>query len=233
MKPTNFEELYQAVQAKQIIAAVRKDGKKDRLFIATNSFLCSFAPRSSRRGYRVYRENFDNYVEFIGPKAALTQDEKLKKQYNDIAKYKRLAQSATFTNSWIEDCKKLPDFETWKNEIVSKEFDRSIEARPKSLYELGITTGTSIDGKVISLSRIAKQYPHAIQQLRRAISNPKEFTHGTILFAGRFAGYDISISTSFENGELKGYLSLEYKGCGNGYYYLLINDENFIGYDID
>ena len=30
-----------------------------------------------------------------------------------------------------------------------------------------------------------------------------------------------------------GYLSLEYKGCGNGYYYLLINDDNFIGYDVD
>jgi len=27
--------------------------------------------------------------------------------------------------------------------------------------------------------------------------------------------------------------SEEFRGCGNGYYYLLINDENFIGYDID
>ena len=36
-----------------------------------------------------------------------------------------------------------------------------------------------------------------------------------------------------KNGEMAAGFSKEYRNCGNGYYYLLINDEYMIGYDID
>lgn len=36
-----------------------------------------------------------------------------------------------------------------------------------------------------------------------------------------------------ENGDMAAGFSKEYRNCGNGYYYLLINDEYMIGYDID
>ena len=36
-----------------------------------------------------------------------------------------------------------------------------------------------------------------------------------------------------ENGDMMAGFSKEYRNCGNGYYYLLINDEWMIGYDID
>jgi hypothetical protein len=230
MTPKNYTELYDAVKNKQIVEAVRKDGKKDRLFIATNFYLCAFLPRSSRKGYRVSELDFDNYVKFISPKAEPTEEEKLKKQYSEIAKYKRLASEASFTNDFIESCKAIPDFETWKNDKVKSSFNDNDEPRPKSLYALGITTGNKIDGKVISLSRIAKEHPHVIQHLRNAIKTQTKGHHGY----GRFAGYDMTITTEIkENGQFYGYLALEYKGCGNGYYYILINDENFIGCDVD
>ena len=31
----------------------------------------------------------------------------------------------------------------------------------------------------------------------------------------------------------RGYFAKEFRNCGNGYYYLLINDNYFIGYDVD
>ena len=34
-------------------------------------------------------------------------------------------------------------------------------------------------------------------------------------------------------GDLNAGFSKEYRGCGNGYYYLLINEQTFIGCDID
>ena len=34
-------------------------------------------------------------------------------------------------------------------------------------------------------------------------------------------------------GDLTAGFSKEYRGCGNGYYYLLINEQTFIGCDID
>ena len=36
-----------------------------------------------------------------------------------------------------------------------------------------------------------------------------------------------------DNGDMLAGFSKEYRNCGNGYYYLLINDDYVIGYDID
>ena len=165
----------------------------------------------------------------------MTGEEQLRKEYRLIEKYKRMAKKASFTNHFIRDCLELPDFDEWKNHLVEpSSWEKDKNPRPKTLYELHVTTGTKIDGKVISLNRIAKKYPREIEGLRQAIRN-RSAGH---FIAGRwakFAGYDISIETNLDaaSGDFRGFLSLEYAGCGNGYYYLLINDENFIGYDVD
>ena len=56
-----------------------------------------------------------------------------------------------------------------------------------------------------------------------------------------FRGYDgtlwIKIAEKDDNyyrkGDIAAGFSKEYRGCGNGYYYTLIDDEHFIGTDID
>ena len=73
----------------------------------------------------------------------------------------------------------------------------------KSLYENHITTGTVIDGMCISLARIEK-----------------------------YCGSTLWCEPDGEGGMKAGF-SKEYRDCGNGYYYLLINDKFMIGYDID
>lgn len=231
----NYQELHEAVKNGSIIGAVGTNGKKDRLFISDSGILCRFIPHSSRRGYCVYEPDLARYTQFIHSKPPPTGEEKLRKEYRIIEKYKRMAREASFTNPFIRDCLALPDFDSWRRDLVepsSWEKDKSL--RPKTLYELHITTGTSIDGKVISLNRIAKKYPREIERLRESIRNCSAGTFITGRWA-KFAGYDISLETDLntETGDFRGFLSLEYAGCGNGYYYLLINDENFIGYDVD
>lgn len=226
MQPKNYKELYEAVDKKEIISAVTKDGKKHRLFISTSRQLCHFIPKSSRRGFVIHQLDFDNYSKFIGKSEPKSDEEKLKKQYNVIAKYKRMAMKSSFSNDWIEDCKNLPTFEDWK-----KDLNIERNSRQKGLYDYNITTGNKIDGKVISLDRINKQFPRAVQALREAISTQNAV--GKIISRTEFAGYEMTISVEQKESGIMGYLSLEYKGCGNGYYYLLINDENFIGYDVD
>jgi hypothetical protein len=231
----NYQELHEAVKIGSIIGAVGTNGKRDRFFISENGILCRFKPRSSRRGHVLYPSDLERYAQFLSPKTSPIGEEKLKKEYRLIEKYKRMATEASFTNPFIRDCLALPDFDTWIKDLVEpSSWEKEKEARPKTLYELHITTGTSIDGKVISLNRIAKKYPREIERVREAIRN-RSAGH---LITGRwakFAGYDISIETNIDNetGDFRGFLSLEYAGCGNGYYYLLINDENFIGYDVD
>jgi hypothetical protein len=219
----SLRELYNAVENKQIVSAQTENGNTFRFFISTTKQLCYFAKRSSRRGYYVSESEFNKFIKFNENKEK-TEEQKLKQQYNVIAKYKKMAGTSTLTNSWINDCLALPTFDEWKNDLKDG-------ARLKCFYAYGITTGNSIDGKVISLNRIEKEFPSAIQRLREAIST--QTAVGTIVHCARFSGYDMSISVEQKTCGIMGYLSLEYKGCGNGYYYILINDDNFIGYDVD
>lgn len=229
----NYQQLHEAVKNGSIIGAVDTNGNKDRFFISDGGSLCRFEPRSSRRGY--CESDLARYSQFIPSKPPQTGEERLRKEYRLIEKYKRMAGGASFSNPFIRDCLALPDLDAWRTDIVEpNSWEKDKEPRPKTPYELHITTGTSIDGKVISLNRIAKKYPREIESLRESIRNKSAGMFITGRWA-KFGGYDISIETDFDTvtGDFRGFLSLEYAGCGNGYYYLLINDENFIGYDVD
>lgn len=231
----NYQQLHEAVKNGSIIGAVDTNGRKHRFFISDGGVLCRFKPRSSQRGYVVYESDLARYGQFVSSKPPPTGEEKFIKEYRLIEKYKRMAGEASFSNHFIRDCLELPDFDAWRANLVEpNSWERDKEPRPKTLYELHITTGTNIDGKVISLNRIAKKYPREIERLRESIRSKSAGAFITGRWA-KFAGYDISLETEFnaETGDFRGFLSLEYAGCGNGYYYLLINDENFIGYDVD
>ena len=222
----DYTQLLQSVKDKQIVAAINTQGKRERFFISRFGSLCTFNPRSRRYGTEVHYSDLGRFVEYIGVKQATPKDE-LQEKYKLIAKYKKLAQSASFTNSFIRSCRELPSFEDW---LV----DLNEDGKHKTLFDYGITTGNRIDGKVITLNRIAKQYPDAINGLRKAI-HTWVTTKETVKFLYRypFAGYEATLETFQNNGEFMCSLSLEFANCANGYYYLLINDENFIGYDID
>lgn len=231
----NYQELHEAVKNGSIIGAIGTNGKKDRFFISDGGSLCRFKTRSSRRGYYVSEADLSRYERFLNPSVPPIGEEKLRKEYRLIEKYKRMAGEASFTNHFIRDCLALPDFDSWRKDLVEPNaWEKDKSPRPKTPYELHITTGTNIDGKVISLNRIAKRYPREIERLREAIRN-RSAGHSIAGRWAKFAGYDISIETNLdaETGDFRGFLSLEYAGCGNGYYYLLINDDNFIGYDVD
>ena len=215
----NYRELHEAVKNGSIVGAVNTNGKKERFFISDSGSLCRFKPRSSRRGYLVHESNLASYGQFIPSKPPQTGEEKLRKEYRLVEKYKRMAGEASFSNPFIRDCLALPDLHAWRKDLVEpNSWEKGKESRPKTLYELHITTGTNIDGKVISLNRIAKKYPREIERLRESIRNRSSGTFVTGRWA-KFAGYDISIESEYnaETGDFRGFLSLEYAGCGNGY----------------
>lgn len=128
-----------------------------------------------------------------------------------ILKYQKLARLATHTNSWLR-------------EIANADLD-------KNLYENHITTGTRIDGKCIGLATIEKYCgTTAMRLFREALKNKEKFS--TCRFD--FCGYDGTLwCEPRDNGDMAAGFSKEYRNCGNGYYYLLINDDYVIGYDID
>lgn len=131
---------------------------------------------------------------------------------NQTEKFIRKAKLATFKSDFVQTC---------------------LKADPsKSPYENGLSTGVPIEGKIITLKSFGKQYPWIEQQFREALKERRPYRSGRV----PFRGYDATLELWFTDEAktlMNGSLSLEYKDCGNGYYYMLVNDDEFIGYDID
>ena len=163
------------------------------------------APRKRKRGHVFTDWTSIEKIYYPSHDQEANTDRKL------ILKYQKLARLATHTNDWLRT-------------IADADLD-------KSLYENHITTGTRIDGKCIGLATIEKYCGTTEMYLfRQAMKNKKSFS--TCRFD--FCGYDGTLwCEPRDNGDMAAGFSKEYRNCGNGYYYLLINDEYMIGYDID
>lgn len=180
------------------------DGQKRTLFYNNETDVFGImAPGRRNMGY-VFTD-WDNVTRYIYP-SAVSKEDCTKKI---IRKMKKLAAAASFTNGYIR-------------QVLAADED-------KGLYEQGLTTGTRIDGKVITMQSIERHNPSAVAEFRRAFKERKDYQSGRF----DYNGYDGSLSLWWNDGEPRACFNKEYRNCGNGYYYLLINDNTFIGYDID
>lgn len=185
---------------------VRIEGRRRRLFINRNTGLIGIIALGRRKkGYIFSEWNTIEKVYFPTNRKKTDNTSRL------VLKYKKLASLASYSNSWLR---------------------RIAEADPsKSLYENGITTGTTIDGRCIRMSTIEKYCGSMSMNLFR-----QAFKRGESYSTRRFdlQGYDGTLWCEPDGkGDMKAGFSKEFRDCGNGYYYLLINDDNMIGYDID
>lgn len=192
---------------------VRIDGKRRTLFINREANQIGIiAPKKKNRGYLFDSWDSIEKIYYPSPKRSRSPQ-----QINMwfVRKYQKLAAKASFSNIYIRNI---------------------LNADPsKTLFENSITTGTRIDGQVISLEAIRKWCGEAnYQNFKEALKDKRTFDSGRFDFRGYDGRLWIAV---YENNdgiyEINAGFSKEYRNCGNGYYYLLINDDNFIGYDID
>lgn len=192
---------------------VRISGTRRRLFINREcGQIGIMAPRQRKRGYLFYSwESIEKIYYPIKKEPHSPQQIELQL----LQKYQKLAAKASFSNMYTRSI---------------------LNADPaKSLFENGITSGTRIDGQVISLEAIRKWCGESYyQQFKDALKEKKPFNSCRFNFRGYDGSLWITVYTSNDGiNEINAGFSKEYRNCGNGYYYLLINDDNFIGYDID
>lgn len=128
---------------------------------------------------------------------------------NPTLKFIKEAGKADFSNSFIAKC---------------------LAADPeKGPCANGLTTGTSIDGKCITVKALEDEFPYTMKLFWEAFNEGRTWNS----HRQRWRGYDMSLWVYAENGDVSAGLNMEYFNCGNGYYYMLINREKFIGIDID
>ena len=192
---------------------VRYFGENRRMFY--NSELDKFGlfyPNARRSGHTFLWEQ----IQAIFAPARKKSREEVREHV--VNKYRKKASLATFTNPFIRKC---------------------LAADPtKSVYENGLSSGVPIEGKIITLKAVGKTFPWIERQFRDALRERRKYYSGR----HRWRGYDLSLSIEpiekavggdYRDGDICGFLDLEYRDCGNGYYYLLVNDDEFIGHDID
>lgn len=126
------------------------------------------------------------------------------------------------TTKFIKEAKKA-DF---RNRFIEKCLAANPELGP---YQNGLTTGTLIDGKCITVKALEDEFPYTMKRFWEAFNNGETW-HSP---RDRWRGYDMSVWVNNVNGDICAGLDMEYKDCGNGYYYALINRDKFIGIDID
>lgn len=179
-----------------------------RLFLSAQGNICEFAPRSRKRGYIIPQSTVANWL-------GMAKVEK--PDTNIVEKFRRYASRATFPSAFVRKC---------------------LMADPtKGCYENRLTTGTRIDGEIISLKAIERYAPWAVGEFRKALMERREYHSYRFDFRGYDGSLWIDIADKDDNyyrkGDVMAGFSKEYRGCGNGYYYSLIDDEHFIGTDID
>jgi hypothetical protein len=162
--------------------------------------------------------NWSGVTKVFYPDDPDNEQKAIERERRLTAKYTKQASKATHTNPFIRKC---------------------LAADPgKTPYKNGLSTGTRIDGKLISLKTIEKYAgSNTMNAFRRAVAEKRHFASGRFDFQGYDGSLSVQINTAkstyFRPGDVMAYFDKEYRGCANGYYYLLINDEYFIGYDID
>lgn len=192
---------------------VRMDGKKRCLFInREHGQIGILYPRKRKWGHSF--NSWESIEKIYYPTKKEPRSVQLIEQ-RLLQKYQKLAAKASFSNHYTRCI---------------------LNADPtKGLYENSITTGTRIDGQVISLKAIRRWCGEAnYQKFKETLKEKEPFDSGRFNFRGYDGTLWIAVYTSKDGiNEINAGFSKEYRNCSNGYYYLLINDDNFIGYDID
>lgn len=185
-----------------------KGSEKKRLFLSAQGNVCEFAPRSRKRGYAIPLNVVESWRSI---------EEVQRNEADTVAKFRRYAARASFPSAFVRKC---------------------LAADPtKDCYENRLTTGTRIDGEIISLKAIERYEPWAVGEFRKALMERREYHSCRFDFRGYDGSLWIEIAEKDDSynrkGDVMAGFSKEYRGCGNGYYYSLIDDEHFIGTDID
>lgn len=193
---------------------VQYKGQRRRLFHNSEQNLYGIiAIGKRRRGYKF--SDWDGIEKIFWP---ATAEDPAEVNRRLIRKFQREAAKAGFTNPFIR-------------KIQNADYS-------KDLYKNGITTGTRIDGQIITLEAVRKWCGEGTyRNFYEAVRNRTPYRSERF----DFRGYDGSLWVEscdkddgyHRAGNLSAGFSKEFRGCANGYYHMLVNEQTFIGFNID
>lgn len=204
----------------QFIVTINGVKTKKRLFISANSYLCEFKKNSRKRGEILF--DVEGWQSISVQKAS------------EKSKYDRLMNTAKKAVSYMEKSGLWPcfkaDLELLINtdrsiieDVIEKDWDGYMAFKKEhslsicgdmffNLIEVGI--------KTVKYDKYLRE--NQMNSIKKSIETKTNYRLSWT------NGYDNSIEVRNENDCLKGWYSEEYRGCGNGYYYFLIDEKHVL-----
>jgi len=225
------------------LVATMADGSKQalRLFVSTSGSLAYFGKGKRRHGYAIYgiARDIESVIVKDNKKSEQTEQEKY---FENLKKFKKTFTQNLHLNLW-SDLRKaynefdIEDFENFVNKSeVEKESSYNFYKLLVEYCQLKhsnvitenkhkITTIKSNSPKGYGSSY---EYNMCVANIKKHLDKKENFN-----YAWR-STYDVSVSGKLcEDGVYRAWFSLEFRGCGNGHYYLLVNENQAVFYEND
>jgi hypothetical protein len=195
---------------------------RKRLAISSCGSLMEMAPRSKRRGYILSLTTIQDIQSLVPIIPKIASMNHLERKAESLRKWKRYVEKNRFPSFlWTklgEEANQITE-EKLRKYISEGKADSSYDAW-KACSDFGLP---HIEGfKTITLAT-CRCPEWTIRRIAEAIEKKEDFNEHWE------NGYDYSCSgRTCEDGKYQAWLSQEFKGCGNGHYYLLISQKQAI-----
>lgn len=231
---SDIEKLYQDGFTKIRVTKLNGDKEIYRLFKGqTYGQLCYFAKGKSRCGYQFTESLVSTFASADGIKSVQIKNA-LERELDGLRKFKKAFTQNAHPNLWsnlVKDYAEFDvnDFERYANENLTEEQknDSGDVYSCLSKYSQEHNSHIILENcwKTTTIKSNAPtnsynyRYNDCIASIKNHLDNKENFYYN---WNGK---YDVSVEGKLGNDDVyRAWLSLEYRGCGNGHYYLLINE---------
>ncbi len=219
------------------------DGKREnlRLFVSSEGILCQFKKGSKKWGYPIDPELLMK-ISSLTPYDQKTDGVKIFRR-----NLEKIIKHLSASHLWpqiLEDAKALQKIDDaliqeWANKSRRELYETSRDLRDNGIlpeqteqtYDCGLTCelfANLFDAKSIkTINYHSWGKEMDIEKFAKAISNREHYNYSW------HKGYDNSIGVRDDSGVLKAWYSEEYRGCGNGHYYLALSATHAIFHSDD
>ena len=236
IKTMELQNVYEVVvnaSTKEFKVVVNGKVEKKRLFISINNDVCEYKKGSRRYGYRLYEYDVMNWESVTPYQTKITDVVKVRNYMTKVVKY--LSASGLWSNI-REDYEIILSFtDDVLDDIIHSDWTDQRDKLQKIAIEMGRDKlSFHCDGIIYTAKRGIKRVNYDTHTKMSDISMVEEgIKQGRLYNHKWYKGYDNSVEVKTNGDIICGWYSEEYKGCGNGHYYLLLDARHAHFYEDD
>lgn len=232
----NAQEVFNVVEkatTKNFKVVINGRVEKKRLFISINNDVCEYKKGSRRYGYRLYDYDVINWESVTPYQTKITDVVKVRNYMTKVVKY--LSASGLWRNIREDYEIILSLTDDVLDDIIHSSWTDQRDKLQKIAVEMGRDKlSFHCDEIIYTAKRGIKSVNYDTYSKLNVLSMVEDgIKRGNFLNYKWRKGYDNSVEVKTNGDIICGWYSEEYKDCGNGHYYLLLDARHAHYYEDD